>query len=981
MDSTQDKIIGQEKIEEKIVENNENGKAKNENIQEQKINENENKNENENENENKNENEKDKEEQQSKEEEEEEKFDFDDDVIVHDDIDDEVIVHDDVDDEVIVHDDVDDEVIVHEDVDDEVIVHDDVDDEVIVHDDVDDEVIVHDDVDDEVIVHDDVDDDVIVHDDVDDDVIVHDDVDDDVIVHNDVDDDVIVHDDVDDDVIVHDDVDDDVIVKDDVVDKDDKVKAKKNDRDKLVSPAVIGISFLSALNSFRNARVKYNTINPKEEGFDPNDIKGTAPKIFEKLLDMDNPSFNQELYQILIDYDECLKIFLNYLARVPEASEDEEKTEEKDDEKVNILKEIEQSHNIPKNTHPEEIKHSHSHPNKTHIEIRNKEVLSSSPDDDSPKTPSKTINNLGQEEESVQLDIIDNIEDYDIELIDENDLFLLPSYLTINEDVYREREKDSVEMMKRSYNVMEMLCSRNDYADKLMKERAYIIGESLLNVFLPKSDGNMNHFKKTWEFLIAINGSAIVDLLVSPDYLSHAFFDMLKYIHESAVMTVLIKTIFSDYYSSEAQVRIYDHLNELDFLESVLGLLDLEKPRPETISAVSELFDNIIEQSSRHENSNILFKAVQSNPSCIINLIDNIAEKQNYSGEVQRNASIEILYSIVTKSIYTPVPSMFDDAPPPPPIYPLQQFRFTVFIYLREFVWDLCLGMQYSLSNTAKQTTGQKYVAAKPFGVARLQLFEIIYETLKKFPRSLPKVLENIPWKMLVNWFFEYKFNTRYQDLFYKVFDLVIKSNHTPTIKKLITKTHLITRLIDHYNSKEPTDCRGYIILMCNNLRFHADTHPNGYVHVTLQSHTKWKEFVPILKEVTSHQYTFSKSFDILGCPKPLPYTPQPLNFEPIMDILNSGKFSQKLGTELGSVYAALLGYGPVEKKDSPNPNANNKAIGKKNTKKNKRKTKKIINRRNRKKEASDDVNTLNQVENDNKRQSEDDYSEDNDDE
>jgi len=52
----------------------------------------------------------------------------------------------------------------------------------------------------------------------------------------------------------------------------------------------------------------------------------------------------------------------------------------------------------------------------------------------------------------------------------------------------------------------------------------------------------------------------------------------------------------------------------------------------------------------------------------------------------------------------------------------------------------------------------------------------------------------------------------------------------------------------DTYNSKEPTDCRGYIILMCNNLRFHADMHPNGYVHVTLQSHPKWNEFVPILK-------------------------------------------------------------------------------------------------------------------------------------
>jgi len=964
MDSTEGKIISQEKIEEKKVENNEEGKVENEEVQKQDINENENNNKNDKENGT----------------EEDEFFDFDDDVIVHEDVDDEVIVHEDVDDEVIVHEDVDDEVIVHEDVDDEVIVHEDVDDEVIVHEDVDDEVIVHEDVDDEVIVHEDYDDDVIVHEDYDDDVIVHEDYDDDVIVHDDDDvivhddDDVIVHDD--DDVIVHDD--DDVIVNDDVVVK----KEKDSSSSSKISIGTVGLSFLSALDSFRNAKNKYKSVIPDEEGFNPEDIKGTAPKMFEKLLDMDYPMLSKELYQVLIDYDECLKIFLNYLARVPESSEDEEKTEEKDDEKINILKEIEQSHTSTKNTHPETTKRTHSHPNKTHIEVRSKEISESSSDEESPtKTSpvSKTIKNLSQEEESVQLDIIDNIEDYDIELIDENDLFLLPSYLTINEDVYREREKDNIVVMKRSYNVMEILCSRSEFADKLMKERAYIIGESLLNVFLPKSDGNFNHFKKTWEYLIAINESSIVDLLVSTDYLSHAFFDMLKYVHVSPVMTILIKTIFSDFYTPEAQVRIYDHLNELDFLESVLGLLDLDKPRPETISAVSELFDNIIEQSSRHENSNILFKAVQSNPSCIINLIDNIAEKQNYiGGEVQRNASIEILYSIVTKSIYTPMPSMFDDAPPPPPIYPLQQFRFTVFIYLREFVWDLCLGMQYSLSNTAKQTTGQKYVAAKPFGVARLQLFEIVYETLKKFPRSLPKVLENIPWKMLVNWFFEYKFNTRYQDLFYKVFDLVIKSNHTPTIKKLITKTHLITRLIDHYNSKEPTDSRGYIILMLNNLRFHADTHPNGYVHVTLQSHPKWKEFVPTLKEVTSQQYTFSKTFDILGCPKPLPYMPQPLNFEPIMDILNSGKFSQNLGTELGSVYAALLGYGPAEKRDSPHPNSNDK---KKSVKKNKRKTKKIINRRTRKKEASDDVNTLNQVENDNKRQSEEDYSEDNDDE
>jgi len=217
------------------------------------------------------------------------------------------------------------------------------------------------------------------------------------------------------------------------------------------------------------------------------------------------------------------------LARVPEASEDEEKTEEKDDEKVNILKEIEQSHNIPKNTHPEEIKNSHSHPNKTHIEIRSKEVLSTSPDDDSPKSPTKTIKNLSQEEESVQLDIIDNIEDYDIELIDENDLFLLPSYLTINEDVYRERERENVEMMKRSYNVMEMLCSRNEYADKLMKERAYIIGiVFLIELFLMNITVHqyINILNEIYKYNNNNNNNHIIIMYI---YICYFFFFYLKF--------------------------------------------------------------------------------------------------------------------------------------------------------------------------------------------------------------------------------------------------------------------------------------------------------------------------------------------------------------------------------------------------------------------------------------------------------------------
>lgn len=47
--------------------------------------------------------------------------------------------------------------------------------------------------------------------------------------------------------------------------------------------------------------------------------------------------------------------------------------------------------------------------------------------------------------------------------------------------------------------------------------------------------------------------------------------------------------------------------------------------------------------------------------------------------------------------------------------------------------------------------------AAKHFTVSRMQLVEIIYEVIREVPDQRHDVLLAVPWKALVNWFFEHK--------------------------------------------------------------------------------------------------------------------------------------------------------------------------------------------------------------------------------
>jgi len=185
----------------------------------------------------------------------------------------------------------------------------------------------------------------------------------------------------------------------------------------------------------------------------------------------------------------------------------------------------------------------------------------------------------------------------------------------------------------------------------------------------------------------------------------------------------------------------------------------------------------------------------------------------------------------------------------------------------------------------------QTYAIKRPFGFYRLALAEILSDLIV----CAPEVLDKVPiaaWRVLSSWFLEYRFNNLYHFQFWKIYQVVIRDNHVESQKALFNKYKFVSKMIDHYKSSESSAARGFIIVMCNTLRFAADLQPTtGYLKHFLVSHDIWKQFLPNLRSDTLLQ---QKRYDDLI------YMPELAEDEADED---------ENGIDLGSAYARSLGF------------------------------------------------------------------------
>jgi len=507
---------------------------------------------------------------------------------------------------------------------------------------------------------------------------------------------------------------------------------------------------------------------------------------------------------------------------------------------------------------------------------------------------------------------------------------------SIDESIFRKRECSDIVLMKRSYNAFKVLTSSSII--NIVAENAKFIGKELLKIFHPESEGNFNHFKPLWNHLVEITHGEIALLLTSDEFKEQPIYQMLRYIHEPAITSSLISTIFLFDAKPGIQVELFTKLEEMELIETLLAMLDL-KDFPGVVYATSQFIIQMIEEGSKTEDSDILLSPVELDPSCLSVIINHISENKS---EVQQHACIELLTAFLEKCIYTSdnvslttSSFVFSDKKP------LESLKRSVLKYLKNSIDELCLGLELRSSydgqdddldyhnfdenefNSSRKSKRNRLTPNK------IDLLKIIITTMKELKKDEYEILESIPWKLLVQWFFENKSNNIYHNIFFKFFEFVLKSNYIPIINSFLLETNLITKLIDNFNIPRYIDCKGYMILMCNHLRFTKDSQPDSYISSILQENEAWEDFVEELKTVTKQQIGHREKFEYIGNTRPLPYAPKLTNHKYLGRLIKRDKELKNVdGVELDSLYAALLGYGVNnDTKSSQNKASSKKTI------------------------------------------------------
>jgi len=438
------------------------------------------------------------------------------------------------------------------------------------------------------------------------------------------------------------------------------------------------------------------------------------------------------------------------------------------------------------------------------------------------------------------------------------------------------------EDVRRSFNVMEIFVNPMHDLDHFLSEKLDTILNELFKVFLPNSSGNFYHFNKILEQLIIRSPSASTKVLLGENLL----WQMLDWVHETPIVDTLIETFCISFPRQSDTIKFYKSLVDSKMFERVgEKLYGNDAPNP---LAVSEFFTKLIEKLSYIEMSGMLFISLCRTSAFIDGLFSVIESEDNKYSFDQKQACASVLRELMLKSGQK-VFEQADFTKPLPNM--LSAVHDKLHDYSKVHVPQLCnvlvsVDGKRANENSIEYST---YTIKRPFGTYRLNLCEVLADSVVYAPEVLDKFPSGV-WRVLTSWFLEYRFNNLYHFQFWKIYQTAVRENHLESLKSMFNKYKFLTKMIEQYKSPELSGTRGFIIVMCNTLRFASELQPpTGFLRHYMTSHDGWKAFVSTLR--TDTQVQIKRYEDVIYAPE------------------GEDEDEDEGGIDLGSAYARSLGF------------------------------------------------------------------------
>ncbi|KAF9911450.1 hypothetical protein EC991_003706 [Linnemannia zychae] len=448
----------------------------------------------------------------------------------------------------------------------------------------------------------------------------------------------------------------------------------------------------------------------------------------------------------------------------------------------------------------------------------------------------------------------------------------------------RKRDHSDINLMKKSYTTMNFLTRNDVYNEFILSSSHQVIVKELFKIFRPESNGNFYHFQKVFETILKkFRSQTMMTLFEDVDPATGQsktplVLEMLPFLDQPPVALSMIKVLFPAYtYGFAEKVQdFYRVLQRGHLMEMLLTMITLaDDPTPSTGDFVVSLLD----EATRAKDAKIIFSCLADDPIWAERLVQGIES----DSPVRRYSCIEIIYSILVRSIQLPFQDMFANS-----IYITEKSYDKVDSYLEPIANGFSKNLASRITSLCHAFVGSKnsgqvvelpgYTVPKSFTVARLWLLDSIYHCLNDV-KDNPSLLESIPvnfWSSLVDSFIQFRFNNAFHVHFYKMFRVVLYSEQASVYDKFFIQTDFIKRMIEHYlDAEEPTGSRGYIILILNCIRLSADLEQQvaqnkdenameeeskeGNISATywtdlLREHSAWNGFAKTLRHATLKQ-------------------------------------------------------------------------------------------------------------------------------
>eukprot|EP01087_Luapelamoeba_hula_P009297 TRINITY_DN2397_c0_g1_i3.p1 TRINITY_DN2397_c0_g1~~TRINITY_DN2397_c0_g1_i3.p1 ORF type:complete len:742 (+),score=202.89 TRINITY_DN2397_c0_g1_i3:141-2366(+) len=388
----------------------------------------------------------------------------------------------------------------------------------------------------------------------------------------------------------------------------------------------------------------------------------------------------------------------------------------------------------------------------------------------------------------------------------------------------------------------------------------------IFKIFRLDARGDFDNFDKIFEKVFAPRAAHLCNVLSRHEKM---VLHLLNYLHEATVAEVLMALMRLPL-PEKLLVNFYNHLNSEKFLP-YLGQKLYGTNAESSFEDAGAFFTRLVELCSTFSNADILFTDIARDFAFVNGLMDAIGNKSGRVSKEQQVACIYALKALLVKSGEQLFDASLEAYAPTPLPNMLAGIHDELHEHLKSQITTLCNVVLEEAKVKGPQepdTVYSSYTVKKRFTLHRMALLDILVELTDNSPAPVLSAILPEVWRVLTEWLFDHKFNNVYHGLFLKLFKIVMKANHAPTLKTILSRYKFLTKLVRHFETHGVTDTglRGFIILMTNIIRLTSDALPaSEYINTFLHSNEIWKNFLVVLREATIAQHVTQFSAPVGG--------------------------------------------------------------------------------------------------------------------